>query len=144
MNRAPRLHWISILLGLVVLMSVVSFHAYTAIRPEPVQHAGDRRELPERTLALAFHGGPDPKWTPRVLNVLKESGIKATFFVTGAQVTRNPEVTRRIAAEGHQIGIDGFRAEGDHTNPLNLAFAQAALADALGVHTRLTARRPQM
>ncbi|MDX8035014.1 bifunctional polysaccharide deacetylase/glycosyltransferase family 2 protein [Lentzea sp. BCCO 10_0856] len=137
MTRAPRLHWISIGLGLLVLMCVVSFHAHTAIRPEPVQHAREVRELPERTLALAFHGGPDPKWTPRTLDRLRESGVKATFFVTGVQVTRNPGVVRRIADEGHQIGIDGFRAAGDWTDPLNLAFAQAALADVLGVHTRL-------
>ncbi|SDH36743.1 Glycosyltransferase, catalytic subunit of cellulose synthase and poly-beta-1,6-N-acetylglucosamine synthase [Lentzea fradiae] len=137
MRRAPRLHWVSILLGLVVLMGVVSFHAYTAIRPEPVRHAGEHRQLPENTLALAFHGGPDPKWTPRVLDVLKETGIRATFFVTGTQVTRNPEVTRRIAEEGHRIGIDGFRAEGDHVTGLNRALAQAALADVLGAHTPL-------
>lgn len=137
MKRPPRLHWVSILLGLLVLISVISFHAHTAIRPEPVQHAREHRELPERTLALAFHGGPDPKWTPRLLTALREVDIKATFFVIGTQVTRNPEVTRRIADEGHQIAIDGFRVEGDHGDPLNLAFAQAALADALGVHTRL-------
>lgn len=137
MNRTPRVHWISILLGLLVLMSVVSFHAYTAVKPEPVRHLGAVRELPEHTLALAFHGGPDPKWTPRALDVLRDAGVKATFFVTGTQVTRNPEVTRRIVAEGHQVGIDGFRVEGDHGDPLNLEFAQAALADALGVHARL-------
>ncbi|SDP61248.1 glycosyltransferase [Lentzea jiangxiensis] len=137
MRRPPRLHWLSILLGLLVLMGVMTFHAHTATRPEPVRHAGERRDLPEGTVALAFHGGPDPKWTPRVLDVLREADIRATFFVVGAQVTRNPELTRRIAAEGHQIGIDGFRAEGDHTGPLNLAFAQAALADALGVHVPL-------
>ena len=137
MRRPPRLHWISIPLALLVLMCVVSFHAYTAIRPEPVQHARKTQELPERTLALAFHGGPDPKWTPRVLDTLRQTGVKATFFVTGVQVVRNPDVVRRIAAEGHRIGIDGFRAEGDHTNPLNLAFAQAALADVLGFHTPL-------
>jgi cellulose synthase/poly-beta-1,6-N-acetylglucosamine synthase-like glycosyltransferase len=136
-TRPPRLHWISILLGLLVLMGVVSFHAYTAIRPEPVRHAREAVELPERTLALAFHGGPDPKWTPRALDRLRESGVKATFFVIGVQVTHNPDVVRRIVAEGHQIGIDGFRAEGDWADPLNLAFAQAALADVLGVHARL-------
>lgn len=137
MRRTPRLHWISILLGLLVLMCVVSFHAYAAIRPEPVPVAGGHRALPDGALALAFHGGPDPKWTPRTLERLDAAGVKATFFVTGAQVTRHPDVARRIVAEGHRIGIDGFRAEGDHVNPLNLAFAQAALADALGVHTRL-------
>ncbi|MET9231263.1 bifunctional polysaccharide deacetylase/glycosyltransferase family 2 protein [Lentzea sp. NPDC003310] len=137
MTRTPRLHWISILLGLVALLCVVSFHAYAAIKPEPVPHQGGRLDLPEGTLALAFHGGPDPKWTPRTLERLRDAGIKATFFVTGAQVTRHPDVARRIVAEGHRIGVDGFRAEGDHTDPLNLALAQAALADALGVHTRL-------
>ena len=137
MKRTPRLHWISILLGLLVLMSVVSFHAYAAIRPEPVRHLGEQRELPDGTLALAFHGGPDPKWTPRTLERLNTAGIKATFYVTGAQVTRHPDVARRIVAEGHRIGLDGFRAEGDLAGSLNLAFAQAALADALGVHTRL-------
>jgi cellulose synthase/poly-beta-1,6-N-acetylglucosamine synthase-like glycosyltransferase len=136
-KRTPRLHWISILLGLLVLMCVVSFHAYAAIRPEPVPVAGGHRELPDGAFALAFHGGPDPKWTPRMLERLDAAGIKATFFVTGAQVTRHPDVARRIVAEGHRIGIDGFRAEGDLGTPLNLAFAQAALADALGVHTRL-------
>ncbi|MEU3647074.1 bifunctional polysaccharide deacetylase/glycosyltransferase family 2 protein [Lentzea sp. NPDC034063] len=137
MKRTPRLHWISILLGLLVLMSVVSFHAYAALRPVPVQQVGEHRELPEGTLALAFHGGPDPKWTPRTLERLQAAGIKATFYVTGAQVTRHPDVARRIVAEGHRIGLDGFRAEGDLAGSLNLAFAQAALADALGVHTRL-------
>ncbi|MGW6446812.1 glycosyltransferase [Lentzea sp. NPDC055074] len=144
MTRTPRLHWISILLGLLVLLSVVSFHAYAAIKPEPVPHAGAHRELPEGTLALAFHGGPDPKWTPRTLERLADAGIKATFFVTGAQVTRHPDVARRIVAEGHRIGIDGFRAEGDHVNPLDLAFAQAALADALGVHTGLVGAPEQV
>ncbi|MFI6100248.1 glycosyltransferase [Lentzea sp. NPDC051213] len=137
MKRAPRLHWISILLGLFVLMSVVSLHAYAAVRPEPVRHMGEHRALPDHTLALAFHGGPDPKWTPRVLTVLREADVKATFFVKGVQVIHHPEVVRRIAAEGHQIGIDGFRAEGDWANPLDLALAQAALADVLGVHARL-------
>ena len=102
MKRPPRLHWLSILLGLLVLIGVVSFHAYTAIRPEPVQHAREHRELPDRTLALAFHGGPDPKWTPRLLTVLRELDVKATFFVIGTQVTRNPEVTRRPAARRRQ------------------------------------------
>ncbi|MEU7480339.1 glycosyltransferase [Lentzea sp. NPDC042327] len=137
MRRTPRLHWLSILLGLLVLLCVVSFHAHAALRPEPVPAPHAVHELPDRTVALAFHGGPDPKWTPHLLGALREADVKATFFVLGTQVTRNPEVTARIAAEGHRIGIDGFRTEGDWVNPLDLAFAQAALADVLGVHTRL-------
>ncbi|MGI5501961.1 glycosyltransferase [Lentzea sp. CA-135723] len=137
MTRTPRLHWISIVLGLLVLMSVVSLHAYASVKPEAVPHEGERHELPAGTLALAFHGGPDPKWTPRTLDRLRDAGIRATFYVTGAQVTRHPDVARRVVAEGHRIGLDGFRTEGDLGEPLNLALAQAALADALGVHTRL-------
>ncbi|GLY53653.1 glycosyltransferase [Lentzea sp. NBRC 102530] len=137
MRRTPWLHWVSILLALLVLMCVVSLHAYAGVRPKPVRHAGEQLDLPRGTFALAFHGGPDPKWTPRTLDRLRDAGVKATFYVTGAQVTREPDLARRIVAEGHQVGLDGFRAEGDLGTGLNLALAQAALADALDGHTTL-------
>ncbi|MEV0895382.1 glycosyltransferase [Actinoplanes sp. NPDC049802] len=60
---------------------------------------------PARTIVLTFDDGPDPRWTPRVLDVLRRHGAHATFFVTGAQVLRDTGLTRRIAAEGHQIGV---------------------------------------
>lgn len=57
-----------------------------------------------RRLALTFDDGPDPRWTPRVLDVLAAAGVPATFFLVGERAERVPEVVRRIAAEGHEIG----------------------------------------
>jgi peptidoglycan/xylan/chitin deacetylase (PgdA/CDA1 family) len=53
---------------------------------------------------LTFDDGPDPEWTPRCLDALAEARAKATFFVIGSQARRHPELTRRIAREGHAIG----------------------------------------
>lgn len=58
-----------------------------------------------KTMYLTFDDGPNTENTNAVLDILKEKGIKATFFVVGKNVERNPETTRRIVAEGHTIGI---------------------------------------
>lgn len=52
---------------------------------------------------LTFDDGPDPDKTPRLLDLLKRQGARATFFVQGAQVDRYPEVARRIVEDGHTI-----------------------------------------
>src|SRR5262245_55440479 len=51
-----------------------------------------------------FDDGPHPEHTPRVLDVLAESGASATFFVVGQQAEKYPELVRRIVHEGHAIG----------------------------------------
>ena len=58
-----------------------------------------------KTMYLTFDDGPYVENTARVLEVLKERDIKATFFLVGENVERNPEMARRIAEEGHTIGI---------------------------------------
>ncbi|MDD5200264.1 MAG: glycosyltransferase [Terrimicrobiaceae bacterium] len=54
--------------------------------------------------ALTFDDGPDPYWTPRILDILKRRGVHATFFLIGENAERNPALVRRILAEGHEIG----------------------------------------
>ena len=63
---------------------------------------------PKRTVALTFDDGPDPRWTPAVLDVLRRHGVHATFFVVGARVLEHPELSRRIVGEGHELGIHTF------------------------------------
>lgn len=58
----------------------------------------------ERVVYLTFDDGPDPENTPVVLNILKNNNIKATFFVVGSEVEKNPELLKRIYQEGHAIG----------------------------------------
>lgn len=58
-----------------------------------------------KTMYLTFDDGPRAEYTDAVLDILKKRNIKATFFVVGENVRKNPETARRIAAEGHTIGI---------------------------------------
>jgi peptidoglycan-N-acetylglucosamine deacetylase len=57
-----------------------------------------------RRIALTFDDGPDPAWTPRVLDRLGAAGVPGTFFVVGERAERAPDVVRRMAAEGHEVG----------------------------------------
>lgn len=61
-----------------------------------------------RGVALTFDDGPDPKWTPRVLDALDAAGAKATFFVIGRKVEDHPEVAREILARGHALGLHSY------------------------------------
>lgn len=57
-----------------------------------------------KKLALTFDDGPDPEWTPQVLDILKAKHVHATFFVIGANAQANPDLIQRIVAEGHELG----------------------------------------
>src|ERR1051325_916441 len=58
----------------------------------------------KRVLALTFDDGPHPRYTPKVLDILKSEGVKATFFLCGQNIARYPELARRIVEDGHAIG----------------------------------------
>lgn len=58
----------------------------------------------EHQVALTFDDGPDPEWTPQVLDILKANGVRAAFFLVGANAEKHPDLVRRIVAEGHEIG----------------------------------------
>lgn len=63
------------------------------------------RPLEPRSVALTFDDGPDPRWTPAVLDLLRREGVPATFFVTGAQLAAHPDLVRRAVREGHEVGL---------------------------------------
>ena len=58
----------------------------------------------DRLVALTFDDGPDPTYTPQILDILRGRQVPATFFVVGVNAERSPELLRRIYAEGHEIG----------------------------------------
>ena len=62
-------------------------------------------QLPQKILHLTFDDGPSNSTTPVILDILKERNVKATFFLIGQNVRRNPALARRIAEEGHTIGV---------------------------------------
>lgn len=61
-----------------------------------------------KRVALTFDDGPNPPYTNQIMDILKKEGIKATFFVCGANIKRYPDVVKRIAKDGHLIGNHTF------------------------------------
>ncbi len=57
-----------------------------------------------RTVALTFDDGPSAKLTPKLLDMLKQRGIKATFFLVGQNAAEYPDIVKREVAEGHEVG----------------------------------------
>lgn len=58
----------------------------------------------EKVIALTIDDGPWPKTTAEMLDILKQNDIKATFFWVGSALQANPEIAKRVVAEGHAIG----------------------------------------
>lgn len=69
-----------------------------------IQRTGDK----PGKLVLTFDDGPDSVWTPKVLDILKQENVKAAFFIVGQNGQTNPEIVKRIYAEGHELGNHSF------------------------------------
>jgi peptidoglycan/xylan/chitin deacetylase (PgdA/CDA1 family) len=76
------------------------------LRAAALRAANPRRVLAggANAVALTFDDGPDPQFTPQVLDVLAEHGARATFFVVGQRARSHPELVRRIVSDGHAVG----------------------------------------
>lgn len=161
----PRGHWILLFLGGFTLLAglLLQGYAHGAVgespRRQPTHGAaapasvtgggpvigltgGAPRSLrmPPRTIALTFDDGPDPRWTPRVLDVLRRHGAHATFFVVGARAAGHPGLVRRAVREGNEVGSHTYTHIDLATSPawrirFELDLTQRALAGAAGVHT---------
>ena len=57
-----------------------------------------------KEVALSFDDGPDPKWTPKILDILRNKGAKATFMLIGEEAQQNIGLMKRVVREGHEIG----------------------------------------
>lgn len=62
----------------------------------------------EDQVAITFDDGPDPRWTPGILDILQQHQAKATFFVLGTHAIAYPSLVRRIVTEGHTLGNHTF------------------------------------
>lgn len=98
--------------------------------------------LPDRTVALTFDDGPDPRWTPQILAVLDRHGVDGTFFAIGSNIVRYPDVVRQVVDSGSEVGLHTF-THADLTTvsaarlDQELSQTQLALAGAAGVTTDL-------
>ena len=64
-------------------------------------------EIPDKVV-LTFDDGPNPDWTPQILDILKEKQVHAAFFVIGENGAAHPRLVQRILAEGHEVGNHTF------------------------------------
>jgi peptidoglycan/xylan/chitin deacetylase (PgdA/CDA1 family) len=101
-----------------------------------------------RAVALTFDDGPDERFTARVLDILTEKGVPATFFVVGERVERRPELIRRAHDLGHAIGnhtyTHSLRFHFRHASGLRreIGACSEAIRSAIGLEPRLF-RAPQ-
>ena len=108
--------------------------------PEPYRVA--RYGYSPNKVVITFDDGPDPEWTPKILDVLKEKHATATFFLIGIQADKFSGLTRRVYEEGNTIGNHTF-THPDITNlstPLfkaELNVTERLFASMLGVRTTL-------
>lgn len=101
-----------------------------------------RRGNADNLIALTFDDGPDPRWTPQILEVLRRHHIKATFFMIGQAAVAYPNLVRRVFDDGHEIGNHSFlHPNMAHVGPervrLELTACQRAIESIIGRSTRL-------
>ena len=93
-------------------------------------------------VAITFDDGPDPQWTPKILDVLKNEHATATFFLIGNQADRFSSITSRVYNEGHEIGNHTFSHPdiSDLSNTmveLEMNLTESLFASRLGIRTHL-------
>ncbi|MEU5463807.1 polysaccharide deacetylase family protein [Streptomyces althioticus] len=98
--------------------------------------------VPDNRLVLTFDDGPDPVWTPKVLDVLKKHDAHAVFFVTGTMASRYPDLVQRMVDEGHEVGLHTFNhpdlsLQSKKRIDWELSQNQLALTGAAGIRTSL-------
>src|SRR5256884_3398897 len=76
----------------------------------PLSFNIDQFGAANKKMSLSFDDGPDPKWTPKILDILKQKNVPGVFFVIGNMANQRPDILSREYAEGHEIG--------NHTFPL--------------------------
>ncbi len=99
--------WVKALLITVIAVMAVMAAAYQISKSRTFQFFGEivpRIDTRQKVVALTFDDGPTPGMTEEVLSILNEAGVKATFFVIGANLERNLEDGRKIVAAGHELG----------------------------------------
>ncbi|WP_399131939.1 glycosyltransferase [Streptomyces sp. ITFR-16] len=98
--------------------------------------------IPDHRIVLTFDDGPDPVWTPRVLDELKKYHAHGVFFVTGTMASRYPDLVERMVEEGHEVGLHTFNHPDlsyQSTGRIDweLSQNQLVLAGAAGIRTSL-------
>ncbi|GGL73765.1 bi-functional transferase/deacetylase [Streptomyces fumigatiscleroticus] len=98
--------------------------------------------VPDKTIALTFDDGPNPTWTPQVLDILEKYDVPGTFFLVGSMVSRYPGIVKDLVDQGNEVGIHTFTHvdlsyQSDSRITREMEQTQLALAGAAGITTTL-------
>jgi peptidoglycan/xylan/chitin deacetylase (PgdA/CDA1 family) len=91
-------------------------------------------------VALTFDDGPHPELTPQLLDILRQQGVRATFYVIGRNVDTYPEIARRIVSEGHEIANHTYNHP--HLTQVGAARLDSEMTRTTDAIVRATGRRP--
>ena len=108
-----------------VLLFFLLFYASYSISSRVYVKAYCRKKTIEKEVALTFDDGPNAEYTPKILDILKQWNVKATFFCIGSEVEKNPQLAAKIAEEGHLIGNHSY----SHVNSFPLFSAKKMSVD---------------
>ncbi len=100
-----------------------------------------RGSIHKKEVALTFDDGPSPKTTEKILKILKDKGIKATFFVIGKNAERFPNLLKEMSAQGNEIGNHSY----SHPNSLLLSPSKLRkeLSKTDKIITKITGKKPK-
>ena len=92
-----------------------------------------------KQVALSFDDGPDPTWTPKILDILRDRKVKGTFFMIGEVAQANVDVMKRVYREGHEIGNHTWSHPdiseiSTRTVDLELNLTESLFGSKIGVH----------
>ena len=101
-----------------------------------------RKITTNNCISLTFDDGPDKKYTPRVLDVLRKHKTKACFFLVGKKAERYPDIVGRILEEGHDIGNHTY------SHPVSPIFKRQVVKDEIrltgDIIKKITGHRPRL
>ncbi|WP_158866795.1 bifunctional polysaccharide deacetylase/glycosyltransferase family 2 protein [Leifsonia sp. AG29] len=167
--QSARVHWVVLIGALIALAVALLVEGYTqhlaGIGDDAAVSSGSASAVPAavtrggpmidargatpatarphaRTIALTFDDGPDPRWTPEILRVLRRHGAHATFFMVGTAAIAHPDLVRAVVAAGDEVGVHTLTHVDLSTAPewrrqLEMQTAQQAIVDATGRTTSL-------
>ena len=98
---------------LIILVVIIAFLIYASSHIGSDVYIKTICHNSTNKILFTFDDGPHPTLTPIILNILKEHNIHAIFFVIGKNAEENPEIIKRIIANGHQIGIHTYSHSGN-------------------------------